>query len=98
VQFSLIGIILLCVIFSGAATGMATRAGTFTNLDMAAFDDEAFAMDEGVGQLVSGRIVNTGYRRARHIDLSGTLFLRQADPVDEADDFIFVNAHDNHIV
>jgi hypothetical protein len=84
--------------FSGVTAGMTARAGTFTNLDMAAFDDEAFAMDEGVGQLVSGRIINAGYRRARHIDLSGTLFLRQADPVDEADDFVFVNAHDNHIV
>jgi hypothetical protein len=84
--------------FSGVTAGMTARTGTFTNLDMAAFDDEAFAMDEGVGQLVSGRIINAGYRRARHIDLSGTLFLRQADPVDEADDFVFVNAHDNHIV
>ena len=77
---------------------MTARTGTFTNLDMAAFDDETFAMDEGIGQLVSGRIVNAGYRRARHIDLSSTLFLRQADPINEADDFVFVNAHDDHIV
>lgn len=76
---------------------MTARTGTFTNLDMAAFDDETFAMDEGIGQFASGRIINAGYRRARHIDLSGALFLRQADPVDEADDFILINAHDNGI-
>ena len=43
-------------------------------------------MNEGIGQFVAGRIINTGHRRASYIDLSGTLFLRQSDPVDQADD------------
>ena len=64
---------------------------------MAAFDDETFAMAEGIGQFASSRIIHAGYRRARHIDQSGALLLRQADPVDEADDFILINAHDNGI-
>ena len=65
---------------------MTTRAGTFTNLDMAAFDDEAFAMDEGatlseptcdpVGP--NRQMPVTIYRRATKQAtnrLSGTLFL-----------------------
>lgn len=55
-------------------------------------------MNEGVGQFVAGRIVNTGHRRASYIDLSGTLFLCQSDPVDESDDFIFIDSHGNRIV
>lgn len=70
----------------------------FTNLDMAAFDDEVFAMNEGVGQFVAGRIINTGHRRASYIDLSCTLFLCQSDPIDKADDFIFIDSHGNRIV
>ena len=55
-------------------------------------------MNEGIGQLAAGRIINTGHRRASYIDLSGTLFLRQSDPVDQADDFIFIDSHGNRIV
>ena len=51
----------------------------FTNLDMAAFDDEVFAMNEGVGQFVAGRIINTGHRRASYIDC----LLYTSDAADE---------------
>ena len=50
-------------------------------------------MNEGVGQFVAGRIINTGHRRASYIDLSCTLFLCQSDPIDKADDFIFIDSH-----
>ena len=67
----------------------------FADLDRTAFDEKAFSMDEGIGQLSPCRIVNTGNCRPRYIHLDGTLFLCLTDQIDEADYFVFIDGHDD---
>jgi hypothetical protein len=50
-------------------------------------------MDDGIGYLEPGRVINTRHSRTGNVYLVGTLFLGQAYKIDEADYFILINTH-----
>jgi hypothetical protein len=76
---------------------MAAGAGMFTELYVAAFDEKALSMDESVSKLSAGAVVNPRDGRAGHVHLGGALLLRQPEQIDQADDFVFIDAHDDDL-
>ena len=56
----------------------------FTELYVAAFDEKALSMDESVGNLSAGAVVNPRDGRAGHVHLGGALLLRQPEQIDRS--------------
>jgi hypothetical protein len=77
------------------ATSTTSLFGIFTESVLASFDQEFFVVDQYVREFFSCLNIDTLYGCSSYLHLLGALFLCETFPINQANGFIFIHAHDD---